>query len=155
MATENTGDCPCDSGKTLDHCCKPYHDGTMAAPTAEALMRSRYTAFVLNLPDYIWKTWHESTRPELEILGGLGLKWINLNILSTEAGSATDTQGKVHFIASFVQGKKGKKLDETSDFIKLDDSWVYIDGESSTSDISRNEPCPCGSGIKFKRCCLR
>jgi SEC-C motif-containing protein len=125
------------------------------APTAEALMRARYAAFVLGLSDYIWQTWHPDTRPDLEILGGLGLKWINLEILDSQQEQKDGSHGKVRFIASFVQGNKGKKLDETSDFIKLDDAWVYIDGESSTSDISRNEPCPCGSGIKFKRCCLR
>ncbi len=154
MTTKNNTLCPCKSGKNLDGCCKPYHDGTVEAPTAEALMRARYAAFVLDLPEYIWRTWHESTRPELDLLGGLGLKWIDLNIQSTQAGSVNDTQGKVHFLASFVSGNKGKVLDEVSDFIKEDGLWYYVDGESSTTDISRNDSCPCGSGIKFKRCCL-
>jgi len=151
----NDSACPCSSGKTLGECCAPFHQGTLTAPTPESLMRSRYSAFVLGLSDYIWQTWHPDTRPDLDILGGLSLKWINLEILDTQQGQKDDTQGKVHFIACFVQGNKGKKLDETSAFIKLDDVWVYIDGESATSDISRNEPCPCGSGTKFKRCCLR
>ncbi len=147
--------CPCGSGKALEDCCKPYHDGTVDAPTAEALMRSRYAAFVLDLPEYIWKTWHESTRPELELLGGLALKWIDLKILSAEAGNHDDEQGQVHFVASFVSGNKGKKLDEISKFIKEDGLWYYVDGESTTYDVSRNDSCPCGSGIKFKRCCLK
>jgi len=154
LSTENSVTCPCKSGKSLDNCCKPYHDGTVDAPTAEALMRSRYAAFVLGLSEYIWRTWHESTRPDLEILGGLGLKWIDLKIESSEAGKNTDTTGKVHFIASFVGGNKGKILDEVSDFIKEDGLWYYVDGESSTADISRNDSCPCGSGVKFKKCCL-
>ena len=155
MSTENKVSCPCKSGKFLEDCCKPYHDGTVDAPTAEALMRSRYAAFVLGLSEYIWKTWHESTRPELEVLGGLGLKWIDLKVVGGQAGSNTDNQGTVHFIASFVSGHKGRILDEVSDFIKEDGLWYYVDGESTTADISRNDSCPCGSGIKFKRCCLK
>ncbi len=155
MSTENTVLCPCKSGKSLDNCCKPYHEGTVEAPTAESLMRSRYSAFVLGLSEYIWRTWHKTTRPDLDILGGLGLKWIDLKIESTQAGKNTDTTGQVHFIASFINGNKGKKLDEISDFIKEDGLWYYVDGESNTYDISRNDACPCGSGVKFKRCCLR
>ncbi|MDQ7001765.1 MAG: YchJ family metal-binding protein [Ghiorsea sp.] len=119
------------------------------------MMRSRYSAFVMGLSEYIWKTWHESTRPDLEILGGLGLKWIDLKIINNQAGTNNDNKGTVHFIASFVAGHKGKTLDEVSDFVKENGLWYYVDGESSTAHISRNDSCPCGSNIKFKRCCLR
>ncbi len=154
LTTDKTTQCPCNSGKTLAKCCAPYHEGK-AAPTAEALMRSRYSAFVLGLSDYIWQTWHPDTRPELEVLGGINLKWIDLDILSSEAGLEKDNAGKVHFIASYVGSHKGKKLDENSDFVKEDGVWLYVDGDSKVSDISRNEICPCGSGVKFKRCCLK
>ncbi len=146
--------CPCNSGKTLDKCCEPYHK-LEAAPTAEALMRSRYSAFVLGLSEYIWQTWHPDTRPELDILGGVNLKWIRLEILSHKNGLKNDDSGEVHFIASYVSGNKGKRLDENSRFVKEDGLWLYVDGESKVSDISRNETCPCGSGLKFKRCCLK
>ncbi|MDQ7005041.1 MAG: YchJ family protein [Ghiorsea sp.] len=155
MTTKHTLTCPCKSGKTLDNCCKPYHDNTIDAPTAEVLMRSRYSAFVLGLSDYIWRTWHETTRPDLEILGGLGLKWIDLKIISSEVESNTDDTDTIHFIASFVSGHKGKTLDEVSSFVKEGGLWYYVDGISSTAIISRNDTCPCGSSIKFKRCCLR
>ena len=154
MTTHDQIPCPCNSGKNLSECCEPYHK-VETAPTAEALMRARYSAFVLGLSEYIWETWHPDTRPDLDVLGGIGLKWINLEILDTEAGLVPDNQGKVHFVASYVTGGKGKKLDENSDFVKEDGLWLYVDGESSVSDISRNESCPCGSGQKFKRCCLK
>lgn len=146
--------CPCKSGKKFSDCCEPYQR-LEAAPTAEALMRSRYSAFVLGLSEYLWETWHADTRPDLDVLGGINLKWIDLNILDTEAGLEADTTGKVHFIASYVVGNKGKKLDENSNFVKEDGLWLYVDGDSSVTDVSRNEACPCGSGIKFKRCCLK
>lgn len=152
MTTTNKIPCPCKSGKMLSECCEPYHK-VVTAPTAEILMRSRYSAFVLGLSEYIWETWHPDTRPELDLLGGTNLKWIDLKILSKEAGQKSDSTGKVRFIASYVIGGKGKKLDENSSFVKDDGIWLYVDGESSVSDISRNDPCPCGSGKKFKRCC--
>ncbi|MDX8388640.1 MAG: YchJ family protein [Ghiorsea sp.] len=153
MTSHDQTACPCNSGKMLSECCEPYHT-VKTAPTAEALMRSRYSAFVLGLSEYIWQTWHPDTRPELDILGGMNLKWISLDIVSKEAGLASDNQGRIRFVASYVANNKGKKLDENSTFVKEDGLWLYVDGDSSVSDISRNDACPCGSGKKFKRCCL-
>lgn len=115
-------------------------------------MRSRYTAFVENLPDYLRATWHPSTRP-----GSLSLEespdWTALQILdSTEK----QQQGTVHFRAVYRLAQGFGFLEERSDFLKEDNRWYYLQGETSEGQfkLGRNEPCPCGSGRKYKACCL-
>jgi len=142
--------CPCGSGSELSACCGRYFDNG-SAPTCEALMRSRYSAYVLDRQDYLRRTWHPDSCPEH--LGGTALKWIALEIVSTEQGQRDDEKGKVSFIASFCDHGKGRRLHETSRFVRLEGSWVYLDGVCRVSDIGRNDPCPCGSGRKFKKCC--
>jgi len=115
-------------------------------------MRSRYAAYVLGNQEYLKRTWHPDSCPEE--LGGTALKWIHLEITGCEAGLEQDSEGTVSFIASFSDGRKGRKLHEKSRFIRSSEGrWLYLDGDCSISEIGRNEPCPCGSGIKFKRCC--
>jgi SEC-C motif-containing protein len=147
--------CPCGSGEKLDDCCGHYMDHG-GAPTCETLMRSRYSAYVLDQQDYLRQTWHPDTCPEQ--FGGTSLTWIDLEIVSTEKGLENDQDGVVEFIASFCDSTKGRKLHETSRFGRLkteegDSLWVYLDGKCSVSDIGRNDPCPCSSGKKFKKCC--
>ncbi len=142
--------CPCGSGESLQLCCGPYLNGE-PAPTAEALMRSRYSAYVLNKHDYLISTWHPDSRPDE--LGGTSLNWIGLEIVRTERGSSSDSKGEVEFVASYATGSRGKRLHETSRFVREDGLWLYIDGECQLSDIGRNDACPCGSGKKFKKCC--
>jgi len=144
--------CPCCSGFDLSLCCGRYLEGE-PAPTSEALMRSRYSAYVLDQQAYLRKTWHPDTCPEH--LGGTALKWIALEIVSTELGQKDDQEGKVTFVASFSDNTKGRKLHETSRFVRLDGNWVYLDGQCKVTDIGRNDTCPCGSGNKFKKCCGR
>lgn len=143
--------CPCGSGKELEQCCGRYLQGD-SAPTAEALMRSRYTAYVRENHDYLLRTWHPDTCPET--LGGTTLKWINLEIVGGEQGQENDAEGEVRFIASFYDGRKGRRLHEVSRFVRgSEGEWLYLDGECTLEEIGRNDPCPCGSGLKFKRCC--
>ena len=142
--------CPCGSDATFELCCGRYLNGE-AAPTAEALMRSRYSAYVLNNHGYLEKTWHMESCPEQ--LGGTALQWIGLEIVGSERGLEDDQDGVVEFIASFREGSRGKKLHEASRFVRVDGVWVYLDGKCSVSDVGRNDPCPCGSGKKFKKCC--
>ncbi len=144
--------CPCCSGFDLNLCCGRYLEGE-PAPTCEALMRSRYSAYVLDNQAYLRKTWHPDTCPEH--LGGTTLKWIALKIIDTETGQKDDQEGRVSFIASFCDNTKGRKLHETSRFVRLEDDWVYLDGHCKVTDIGRNDVCPCGSGNKFKKCCGR
>lgn len=143
--------CPCGSGLDAEQCCSRYFAGA-DAPTCEALMRSRYTAYVAANHDYLRRTWHPQTCPES--LGGTALKWLNLKIVNTDKGAAGDTTGEVTFVAAFFDGRKGRELHERSRFVRDDNGrWLYLDGDCSLSEIGRNDPCPCGSGRKFKACC--
>jgi SEC-C motif-containing protein len=137
---------------TLDECCGRYHRGE-AAPTAEAQMRSRYSAYVLKNSDYLRSTWHPSTCPlELDISSD-NTPWQRLVIIGTEKGTVTDSEGVVEFAAYY----QGGQLHERSRFVREEGRWFYLDGEilspHQEQKPGRNAPCPCGSGKKYKRCC--
>lgn len=123
--------CPCDSGATYADCCRPLHDGT-PAPTAERLMRSRYTAYVLGDGGYLLRTWHETTRPP-RISHDHGLDWTGLEVLRTEAGGPDDTRGVVEFRAAFLHGTEAGALHEVSRFVRSDDGWQYVRGREVTA----------------------
>jgi SEC-C motif-containing protein len=148
--------CPCGSGRHYGRCCGPLHQGADAA-TAEALMRSRYCAYALGLADYLAHSWHPDTRPNTPIEGNV--KWAGLAIVSTDRGGPDTTEGEVAFCARYLDGERLESLCERSRFIRYEGRWVYLDGLPGDTDpaagrrIGRNEPCPCGSGAKFKRCC--
>jgi SEC-C motif domain protein len=119
--------CPCCSAADYADCCGRYHadfpDG-LPAPTPEALMRSRYSAYVLGLIDYLLATWHPSTTPgELELPP---VKWLGLEVLASEA---TDQAGVVEFVARCRNQGRGERLHETSRFVRESGRWFYIDGE--------------------------
>jgi len=120
--------CPCGSGRTLGRCCGPYLAGRKHAPTAEALMRSRYSAYTQQDADYLMRTWHPSTRPEEIDLTGEVL-WQFLQVVRTEAGGPKDRNGLVEFVAHYkVQGQPGR-LHEVSRFQRRGPRWYYVDGE--------------------------
>ncbi|SDK16212.1 SEC-C motif-containing protein [Methylophilus rhizosphaerae] len=123
--------CPCYSGKTYAGCCQPLHDG-LAAPDAERLMRSRYSAYALKLPAYILQTWHVDTRPATLTQEDLsGIKWLKLQVLSHEQVDAETAF--VKFVASFQNGQQKKaQLTEHSRFKKVDARWVYVDDQGKT-----------------------
>jgi SEC-C motif-containing protein len=153
--------CPCGSGKSFDQCCQPYHGGEIA-PTAEALMRSRYSAFATQKMAYLDETYHPSVRTEssgtLEE-SAMAVKWLGLEILSTDAGGEDDNEGFVDFVAKYQQKGHQHAMRERSRFVKEDGRWYYVDGETkalpikAAEKVGRNEPCPCGSGKKYKKCC--
>ena len=147
--------CPCGSGNRYAGCCERFHIGEVLPPTAEALMRSRYSAYTLALSDYLRATWAQSTRPAvLEIRNG-GIAWIGLEIIKVRDGAVDDREGEVEFIARGIAGDHLNVLHETSRFIREDGAWRYLDGDllsTPPAKIGRNAPCPCGSGLKFKRC---
>lgn len=91
-------------------------------------MRSRYSAFVLNLPDYLLNSWHASTRPEALELDE-PVKWLGLQILGGTAGMVTDEAGTVEFVARYKIGGKAFRLQENSRFLKEEGVWYYVDGE--------------------------
>ncbi|SEE10460.1 SEC-C motif-containing protein [Arthrobacter alpinus] len=126
--------CPCNSGEDFQGCCAKYlggnSDGTVAyPPTAEALMRSRYTAFAVGDTSYLLRTWHPDTRPaELEL--DPDQQWYLLEILSTSRGGYFDDDGVVGFRASYRSAANRKlrdSLTETSSFIRQGKQWLYVD----------------------------
>jgi len=123
--------CPCGRSAakgqalSLDACCGPYHAG-QAAPDAESLMRSRYSAFVLGDVPYLLRTWHSSQRPatlELEA----GAKWLGLEIKQHRI-TGEDT-AEVEFVARFRVGGKAVRQHERSRFVREDGRWFYVDGD--------------------------
>jgi SEC-C motif-containing protein len=150
--------CPCNSGRSYSACCKPAISGNKCAVTAEALMRSRYTAYVVKDVNYLLRTWHSSERPATIVSAKIP-DWYGLHIVRTEAGNESDTHGVVEFKAKAAFKKKLWNFHEVSRFVKENNQWFYIDGDviksppAISSKVGRNAPCPCGSGKKYKKCC--
>lgn len=116
--------CPC-GGADYVQCCKPFHDGA-AAPTAEMLMRSRYSAYVLGLTDYVHATWHASTRPSPEELThDAAVRWLGLKV---KKHAANGDEATVEFVARSKAGGRAHRLHEISRFVREDGRWFYVDG---------------------------
>jgi SEC-C motif-containing protein len=129
MTEGDTGQCPCGSGRVYLHCCGPLHDGTAAAATAEALMRSRFSAFARGRADYLLSSWHPGTRPERLDLDEQ-ITWRRLQIVDTESGGADDDTGIVEFRAQYLHHGKRHILHERSRFSRArDGTWRYVDGD--------------------------
>ncbi|WP_346764725.1 YchJ family metal-binding protein [Rhodococcus sp. HNM0569] len=126
--------CPCGRGEPYENCCAPLHRGDRTAPTAEALMRSRYTAFARAHRDpggaaqYLTATWHASTRPARLDLPD-GVEWTGLDIVGTSRGGPFDSDGTVTFAAHFRQGGVDGVQREVSRFVREDGRWSYVDGD--------------------------
>ncbi|PIE25284.1 MAG: zinc chelation protein SecC [Neptuniibacter caesariensis] len=125
--------CPCGSNKPFDYCCKPLVEGQKGAQTAEALMRSRYTAFALGAIDYLIDTTAAEKRnaDDAEVLADQVkcTNWVGLTILQTEAGTRADDIGMVEFEAKFETDDQSGTLYERSNFRKENGFWLYVDGE--------------------------
>ena len=156
-------DCPCGSGRVLNDCCGPYLSGERPAPTAEALMRSRYSAFATRQIDYLEETLLPETRGEFDrdhvANWAETSQWTGLDVLATAKGGEADSDGTVEFAAHFTVSGRAHRHHELSRFVKRDDRWWYLDGTivlpkpRTVTKIGRNDPCPCGSGQKHKKCC--
>lgn len=120
--------CPCGSGRTYRTCCGPAHAGT-AADTAEALMRSRYSAYVLGLKDYLLATWHASTRaPDLNLATTPPTRWLGLQVRQHRLTG--EHAAIVEFVARYrLGGGSAVRLHETSRFVREDGRWYYVDGD--------------------------
>lgn len=155
--------CPCGSEKEHDDCCGPLFKGA-PAPTAEALMRSRYCAYVKGEIDYL----RDTMAPE--ILGEFDREdtestsrdatWQGLEIRGCGAGGPEDETGTVEFVARFQLADEDRALHELAEFRRDAGRWIYSGGvidpkgkPRHVKKIGRNEPCPCGSGKKYKKCC--
>lgn len=118
--------CPCGTGLTFGECCAPIQRGEREAATAEALMRSRYTAFALEDVDWLLASWHASTRPRsLEL--DPGIRWLRLDITSTTGGGPFDREGTVGFESHWVADGARGSMRELSSF-RRDAGWQYVDG---------------------------
>lgn len=121
--------CPCGSAAPYDDCCRRYLDSIGHAPTAEALMRSRYTAYALRREAHLLKTWHPSTRPaRLGLEEESGTRWIGLEVKRHEMQDAT--HAIVEFVARFKINGRAHRLHEVSRFLFSDDQWFYVDGST-------------------------
>ncbi len=155
--------CPCGSGRTFDACCEPILGGTPAA-TAEALMRSRYTAFTTGNVDYLSQTLSTEARSDFDAADAQNTadsaKWLGLEVRATKGGGEKDETGSVEFVALFSLNGQRQAHHELAAFEREEGRWVYTTGQINpkeaprqTVKVGRNEPCPCGSGKKYKKCC--
>lgn len=158
--------CHCGSGEPFLACCGPILSGDRAAPTAEALMRARYSAYVANNVEFLGDSLHPEHRQDWDKNAtrkwAEGANWMGLEVRSTEGGQRGDAKGQVEFVVSYKEHGQSMRHHEISRFAKFEDRWYYVDGDLPKPEtrrvpdkIGRNEPCPCGSGKKYKKCCGR
>ncbi|MEO5336833.1 MAG: YchJ family protein [Magnetospirillum sp. WYHS-4] len=155
--------CPCGSGQGFDTCCGPLIAGA-PAPTAEALMRSRYSAFVHRTFDYLERTHAPEIQGDFSRSAAESLadqvEWLGLEIRGVEGGGPDDQTGAVEFAARFSRQGQEQIHHELASFRREQGIWVYVDGKMNPKPpprhvvkVGRNDPCPCGSGKKYKKCC--
>ena len=120
--------CPCQSGQRYTACCGRWHAGPqqLQAPDAQALMRSRYSAYVLGLLPYLQATWHPSTRPA-DLALEPGLRWLGLEI--KQHAVQDETHASVQFVARSKLAGRAHRLVENSRFVREDGRWLYLDGD--------------------------
>lgn len=159
--TNKISDCPCGSQIEYKACCGVYHQGEQAAPTPDALMRSRYTAYSLGNIDYIKRTMQGKplvgfNAQEAEAWAK-AVEWVGLEIVKVK--NVSSKLGYVEFIARFIENGNNQSIHERSEFRYSDGQWFYVDGMHpannaplDTKKVGRNMPCPCGSQKKFKHC---
>lgn len=148
--------CPCGSESEFIQCCQPVISGVRPAATPEALMRSRYSAYVTQNADYLIASWHPDCEANAfsDALkeGFASTHWLGLRVIATQAGKNAD-EGFVEFSALYQDGDNPQKVSihERSRFLRLNERWYYIDGIKP--QLGRNDLCHCGSGKKYKKCC--
>ena len=148
--------CPCGSGKAFDQCCGPLLAG-QAAATPEAMMRSRYTAFTKVDMDYLTSSLTPEAAADFNCDDAKAwaeqAHWLGLEIRKAEGA-------QVEFVARFRLNGKVQIHHELASFRQVDGAWKYDDGVLDPKPAQRvgkvagrNDPCPCGSGKKYKKCC--
>jgi SEC-C motif domain protein len=156
--------CVCGLEPSTEKCCGRYIHGGQKPPTAEALMRSRYSAYVLGEIDYIVATHDPERRHEVDPTGARewskDSEWEGLTIHRVERGGVEDQDGVVEFTARYVRDGHLVPHREHATFRRVDGDWFYVDGDilkpkpvvREGRKVGRNEVCPCGSGKKYKKC---
>lgn len=157
--------CPCTSGASYEACCGPVLRGEAAADSPEALMRARYTAYTQGEIDFIADSHDPDTADQVDREASASwskkAEWLALDIVSTEGGGPDDERGNVEFIARYRMEGAELAHHEHAEFRRRNEGWFYVDGEMvkpkpvvrDQPKVGRNEPCPCGSGKKYKKCC--
>ena len=159
-------ECPC--GSTIDYsqCCEPYIKGEKDPETAELLLKARYTAYAVGEVDYIAETIHPEQKENHDHKAtkkwSEGSKWHGLEIVNKEKGLEDDDEGIIEFKVKYTQNLETQTHHEMSVFKKAEGKWYFFDGKPVAPEqyvrqqpkVGRNDPCPCGSGKKYKKCCL-
>jgi SEC-C motif-containing protein len=156
--------CPCGSNLDYASCCQPIITGERRATTAEQLMRSRYSAYVKKEFAHIFTSLHPDHRADYDESSSRAwaenAEWEGIRILKTDAGGIDDSEGQVEFVVSYREKGVSRKHHELSTFLKKDGVWYFATGKTVSKPVSRetpktgrNEPCACGSGKKYKKCC--
>ena len=152
-------ECTCGSGEEFSNCCGPIINGSEQAPTPERLMRARYSAYATGAISFLEKSTHSKTRKHFDPEGAerwsRDSRWHGLTILAVD--SFLPNRAHVNFEARF-DDKSGEAVihRERSLFEREDEEWRFVSGGAipvTSQKIGRNEPCPCGSGKKYKKCC--
>jgi SEC-C motif domain protein len=161
----NVVTCPCGKGESLETCCGPLLAGETKAKTAEELMRSRYSAFATGNVDYVLSTHDPDTVNQVDRAAteawSAQSEWTGLEIHTVEGGTESDHFGSVEFTANYKIKGAAIAHRERATFRKHNGAWLFVDGEQVAGPpvkregdkIGRNDPCSCGSGKKYKKCC--
>lgn len=159
--------CPCKSGRIFGECCAPVIAGEKKAATAEELMRARYSSYVTGDVDFLRSSAVKEVREEFDEAASKAwsaqAEWHGLEVVGTEAGGEGDDEGVVEFRALYTANGEFCNHHEVAKFVREKDGWKFADGElvgekpivREEPKTGRNDPCPCGSGKKFKKCCGR
>jgi len=157
--------CPCGTGKSYAECCEPIIRGTSLAANPEALMRSRFTAYAKHEVNWLKDSLEPTQRHDFDEKSvsdwSKGSEWLALEIRRTQLGGPEDVTGYVEFIARFKNEGAVREHHEIGEFRKVDGKWFFYDGRGVKPApfkhegpvVGRNDPCTCGSGKKFKKCC--
>jgi SEC-C motif-containing protein len=157
--------CPCGSGNNYTECCEQIISGGRQATTAEQLMRARYSAYVFAEMDFVFESTHPDHRQGYDHAGtkewAETAEWQGLEIINTNKGGADDSVGEVEFIARFSEKSDNREHHEEGQFKRKDGSWYFTEGRMvrpkplTVTKVGRNDPCTCGSGLKYKKCCAK
>lgn len=151
-------ECPCGGGEFAT-CCQPIIKGSESAQTPERLMRARYSAYATGAIDFLAKSTHSKTRKQFDPEGAerwsRDSRWLSLSILSVD--SSLNNRGHVNFEARYEDSAGVVVLHRERSLFELEgNEWRFVSGgaiPAVSQKIGRNEPCPCGSGKKHKKCC--
>lgn len=158
--------CECGSKSRFKNCCEPYLKGESWPQTAEALMRSRYTAYTKKNYEFLKNSLHPKMRHDYDENNvrqwAENAIWKGLEVKTVDKGLKDDAEGSVEFVARFEMDEKPHEHHELARFKKSEGRWYFYDGRMlgagtvrrEEPKVGRNDPCPCGSGKKYKKCCL-